>query len=323
MRRGWRSLIVAGLLAAPAIGQAPPPPPDDAPVVASSCGAIKTYQPFDEVPATITPLAPTTLAVEGRLHRRWGLRIATGDPRVADIAGVEFSERYGLLAVTRGGRWLSFDLRGGTLAGIHAVGVAAMRGAADAPTSLVTAYGERTYVAFGGAHPVIARYALGACGAVSTAVPWITVTKGADPIVVQGAYTYLGIVGRHARDGGALVLPYARQTVTLVGRNPLGASARTLVAASNPARIVPEIIVARRADHGGRTDVTLVPVEAWGDVQGVRPRRQTPLAALPRAPGAMASKYDRRGKITLVILAYSGPSAGMVDLYAFDTDVAL
>ncbi|WP_375383241.1 hypothetical protein [uncultured Sphingomonas sp.] len=292
-------------------------------MIAASCGTTTTVQPFDEVPATVTPLAPATLAIEGRLHRRWGLRIATGDARVADVAGMEFSERHGLLAVTRGGQWLSFDLRGGTLAGIHAVGVAATRGAAGAPTSLVTVYGERTFVAFGGAHPVIARYALGACGAASTAVPWITVTGGGELIVVQGAYTYLGIVGRHAGDGGALVLPYARRAVALAGRNPLGASARTLVAASNPARIVPEIIVAHQAGHGGRTDVTLVPVDAWGDVQGGPARPQTPLATLPRAPSAMASQYDRRGKTTLVILAYPGPSTGTLDLYAFDTDVAL
>ena len=187
----------------------------------------------------------------------------------------------------------------------------------------MTPHGERTYVAFAGAHPVIARYALGACGAASTAVPWITITGAAEPIVVQGAATYLGIVGRHARDGSALVLPYARKTVALAGRNPLGASARTLVAASNPARSVPEIIVASRADHGGRTDVTLVPVDAWSDVQGGPPRPQTPLATLQRAPSAMASAYDRRGKITLVILAYPGPSVGTVDLYAFDTDVAM
>ena len=98
-----RAAILAALLAPPAAGQGPPPP-DDAPIVAASCGATKTFQPFDEVSATVTPLAPATLPRDGRLRWRWAFRIATGDARVADVAGMEFSEPYGLLAVTRGGQ---------------------------------------------------------------------------------------------------------------------------------------------------------------------------------------------------------------------------
>ena len=197
-----------------------------------------------------------------------------------------------------------------------------MNGATGGPTSVGTLPGERTYVAFADARPIVARYALGACGAAATAVPWIGVAGTTEPVIVQAAYTYLGVVGRGAKDGGALVLPYERKGITLAGQNPLGKPGRTLVAASNPAGIVPEIIAARR-NRRGRTDVVLQSVKAWDDVIGGPPRPETPLAVLPRAPAAMASHYRSGQKSTLMILAYPGPRPGTVDLYAFDADVPL
>ena len=250
---------------------------------------------------------------------QWGIRIATHDPRIGDVTALAFSDRYGLIATTGRGDWLTFDLRGGTLAGIKAVGIAPIRGATGRPTSVVDLYGSLSFITFAGKTGTISRYALATCGPNATGVPWLTTTASPPAVIVQGAYTYLGIVAADARHAATLILPYEKAAVSIPdGRNPFVPTGEHLVALANPAQIVPYILALTQPAAGpGHATLRLVHVEPWDDVRGGPPVPTKTVLTLDRVPSAMASFQGKSGTIT-VIFALPTDIPGTIDLYRFD-----
>lgn len=320
--RAARIAAAAGvaLLGATAAGSSvPPPPPDDTGFVAASCSSTQMGVP-DPVAATVTPLTATPLVPKSAspLTMQWGVRVSTTDPRVGDLTALALSGPYGLLATTARGNWLTFDLQGGSLAGLKTVGVAPIRGAAGRPTSMADLYGSLSFVAFADSKGTIARLALSTCGTDAVALPWLTTEGTTAPVIVQGSYTYLGIVAPDPVHGDALLLPYTPKPAAVpVAPNPFVHAGQHLVALSNPARIVPYILaLTAQDDHPGAT-LRLVYRERWGDVWGGRTIAPRTVLQLTRTPSAMASFRGKDGTTT-VLLAFPTDRPGTIDLYRFD-----
>ena len=314
------AIALAAATACPAAAHVPPPPPDDKPFVAASCTGTAMGVP-DPVAATVARRTDTPAAAPdaGSLALRWGMRLSTRDPRVGDLTSLAFSGAYGLLATTRRGDWLTFDLQNGSLADVKAVGVAPIRGAAGLPTSLVDLGGGLSFMAFENAAGSIARLALSTCGTNAIAVPWLTTRGTTSPVVVQAAYTDLGVVASDAAHGDRVLLPYDKQPVTVPqGANAFVPAGEHLIALSNPARIVPYVLALTRLPAGRRgATLRLVVRDEWSDVRGGPATAPRTILRLIRTPSAMASFMGSSG-VTTVILAFPTATPGTIDLYRFD-----
>ncbi|HEY3813575.1 MAG TPA: hypothetical protein VGL66_10135 [Caulobacteraceae bacterium] len=128
----------------------PPPPPPGTPPVDDGCSGPAT--PEQTVKAQVTALSPKDIGIAGdkigALTWRWGVRVTSDDARLDQISGLELNARLGLLAVTRNGSWLTFDLRRGGLDDIRDVIVEPIRGEHGVPDGLVSEAYDRESVLF-------------------------------------------------------------------------------------------------------------------------------------------------------------------------------
>lgn len=266
----------------------PPPPPPGAPPVDDGCPSA--ISPPAGVKAQVASLTPKDIGLTGgkagALTWRWGVRITTGDPRVDRIAGLELNGALGLLAVTRDGQWLAFDLQGGGLDGMHEVAVEPMRGAHGAPRGLVSeAYGDESVLFDHETSPRL--YAFHHCG-----------------FEARGQLATAESVG--------INMDYRTSAKPVAGFH--------IVAASEADRFTPDyrpgvsdLYSIWRPDAGDGD--TLVYED--GRAPGLNGPRE--LARLPHAISAMFAIYsaDRR-KVDLFMAADVKP--GVVDIYRFSVD---
>lgn len=301
-------------------GSVPAPPAGDDPIVVASCGRVPVIPPPPtQVAATTT--APPPLPVHGDLRLRWSVRVSTTDPRVADVTAMEFNAHFGLLAVTREASWVSLASPDGSPAGLRSIGVAAMRGAAGTPTSLATFNDDRTFVVFGGEHPMLARYALGACGMASKAVPINHAVLGGSAITQNVyAFSYPTLQGRIVSERNVPIHIPDPSGGGVLGRGP--SRPGRVLAASNPVLTGSVLIIARRLRDRGPTIVELADTSTRdGPASARSPYRA--LAILARAPAAMATSYAAASGELTIVLAFPGPRLGAIDLYALDGYVRL
>lgn len=304
----------------------PPPPPIGGPnLTKESCGEVAQVVQAQATPAVVSPLTPESLGMkEGRLGKltwKWGVRIASSDPRVHGVTGLELTGKLGLLAMTADRNWLTLDLQAGRLDRITSIGVAPMLGQVGSPVSVAEIFGSVLVSAKGS--PTVDIYAPSACGVASKAVPLFTPDEGATPLVVDAADTYAGLVreeGGGLRDAIALIY---RPTAVLLEASTLPtnlpsamvAPGHHLRALSNSARSVPEIIALWTADNGDDAILQNVYVVGWSDVRGGA-SPVTEIARLPRTPSAMTSIYLRPASETIVYLMFETDQPGTLDVYA-------
>jgi hypothetical protein len=322
-RRGVLSAVAAAaLFVSSAVSGAPPPPPPAAfqQALQQSCQGRSVPTPVPTVPVTVTPLKPQAIVDAGKLRWRWGVRIASKDPRLSSIVGLELDDRYGLLAVTNDGNWISFDLQHGSLDAVKSVGIMPMVGAPGRPEALTTSF--RSMLASFPDQHVVSLFGTDQCGAGASAVPLISVAGQPQvKAMTVAAYTYVGLAGQ-AKSGAvknALLLPYQVQTVQLDRADLPGMAGYRLQALSNPSKIVPFIFTVWRRDGGtGETVIQQVHVAPWDDVSPPGPvPAPIELARLRRPIRALASFYDRSTRESWLFMAEEGGEPGGVVLYAF------
>ncbi len=320
-------VLTSGARAAP---PPPPPPPGPGQVTPqmASCGDAKRMRMPQEVPATVTPISPESLGVRdgrlGKMNWQWSVRVASKDARVGEITSLDLDGDFGLIATTAAGDWLTFDLRNGTLDRITGVGVAPLRGAAGKPVSMAMVYGLALVSTEG--RGVVDAYALSTCGMDAKAVPMFTVTgPSAPPVLVDGAYTYAGLVRQDA-DGlhDDIAITYGPATVTLRSQSLKAPAGYRLAALSNSAKIIPYLVALWRPDQpGGEALLQRVHVLAWGDVGGPgTPTDSWDLARLKQTPVAVASAYSDQPAGVYVYLVTDPSIPGAVDIHAFFFDDA-
>lgn len=326
MTRATTLLTTAALaLSVSTVAAAPPPPPPEgfpSDYVRQSCDGAKKAKAAS-VPISVQPVDPASVGLQngmfGRLAWKWGFRLSGSDARLGRIVGLDLDGEYGLVAVTAAGDWLTFDIQHGTLGGLKTVGIAPIAGAPGAPSSLANIYG-RMLVSF--PKPgVVADFELSKCG--FAARPATVFTAMGEPkvtMVVDGAYTYVGLVGQDA-DGlkSQLALPYRPQEVRLSRSDFPDLPGYRLQALSNSAKIVPYLVAAWRPTSGRpETRFQEVRVTNWDDVHTANePPHATDLGRFPRPISAITSFYDRQTGTSLILASAELRDAGAVELYAF------
>jgi len=243
---------------------------------------------------------------------------------VGAITSLALSGQYGLIATTVRGDWLTFDLENGGLERMTAVGVAPMQGAPGRPSSIAAVY-RWLFVAFPDQREV-ARYELATCGMSAKAAALLTISGATlANVIVDGAYTYMGLVGQSGPDVvDAFLTPYGPHSVALANSDLPSLRGYRLRALTNPAQIVPYIIAVWRSDSGARTIIQQIHAPNWDDVrsEGELPE-VVEVARLPQPVASAASIYDFDTQQTWLFLAVETGRPGVVDLYAFSSDERL